>query len=91
VVVQHHAPVALPPERPGTHCIGGWVGPRAGAENLISIEIRYLDRPARSESLYRLSYPAPCNFYCICIIYKCDHWLHNTTRRVACGPRVTGW
>ena len=19
-----------PPERPGTHCIGGWVGPRAG-------------------------------------------------------------
>ena len=28
---QHHAPAALPPrERPGTHCIGGWVGPRTG-------------------------------------------------------------
>ena len=29
---QRHAPVALPPERPGTHCIGGWVGPRAGLD-----------------------------------------------------------
>ena len=28
---QRHAPAALPPrERPGTHCIGGCVGPRAG-------------------------------------------------------------
>ena len=28
---QHHAPAALPPgKRPGTHCIEGWVGPRAG-------------------------------------------------------------
>ena len=30
---QRHAPAALPPgKRPGTHCIGGWVGPRAGLE-----------------------------------------------------------
>jgi hypothetical protein len=28
---QRHAPAALPPgERPGTHCTGGWVGPRVG-------------------------------------------------------------
>jgi hypothetical protein len=27
---QHHAPAALPPERPGTHCTEGWVGLRAG-------------------------------------------------------------
>ena len=28
-----HAPAALPPgKRPGTHCIGGWVGPRAGLD-----------------------------------------------------------
>jgi len=27
---QRHAPAALPPgKRPGTHCIGGWMGPRA--------------------------------------------------------------
>jgi hypothetical protein len=31
---QRHAPAALYPlERPGTHCTGGWVGPRAGLES----------------------------------------------------------
>jgi len=29
---QRHAPTALPRERPGTHCIGGWVDPRAGQD-----------------------------------------------------------
>ena len=30
---QLHAPTALPPgKRPGTHCIGGWVGPRVGLD-----------------------------------------------------------
>jgi hypothetical protein len=29
---QRHALAALPPERPGTHCTGGWVGPRAGLD-----------------------------------------------------------
>jgi hypothetical protein len=52
-----------PRERiPGTHCTGGWVGPRAGlngSENLASTDFRSRDRPARSESLYRLSYPGP--------------------------------
>jgi hypothetical protein len=36
-----------PRERPGTHCIGGWVGLRAsleGAENLDQTEIRSTDR-----------------------------------------------
>jgi hypothetical protein len=28
-----HTPAALPPgKRPGTHFIGGWVGPRAGLD-----------------------------------------------------------
>ena len=27
-----HSPAALPRERPGTHCIGGWVGPKAGLD-----------------------------------------------------------
>ena len=39
------------------------MGPRAGAENLAHTGIRFPDRPARSESLYRLSYPGP-NPYC---------------------------
>ena len=48
-----------PQERPGTHCTGDWVGPRVwtGAEDLAAIGIRSPDRAARSESLYRLSYP----------------------------------
>jgi hypothetical protein len=29
---QHHAPAALPRERPGTYCTGGWVGARAGLD-----------------------------------------------------------
>jgi hypothetical protein len=30
---QRHVPAALyPRERPGTHCTGGWVGPRAGLD-----------------------------------------------------------
>jgi hypothetical protein len=49
----------------GTHCIGGWVEPRASlddAENrkfstLPGLELRHLGRPFRSQSLYRLSYP----------------------------------
>ena len=30
---QRHAPAALSPgQRPGTLCIGGWLGPRAGLD-----------------------------------------------------------
>ena len=29
---QRHAPAALPLERHGTHCMGGWVVPRAGLD-----------------------------------------------------------
>jgi hypothetical protein len=29
---QCHPPATLPWERPGTHCIGGWVGLRAGLD-----------------------------------------------------------
>ena len=58
--------------RPGRFTLGkdpvptvqeaGWApGPVwTGAENLAPTGIRSPDRPARSESLYRLSYPGPC-------------------------------
>ena len=29
---QRLAPATLRPERTGTHCIGGWVGPKAGMD-----------------------------------------------------------
>jgi hypothetical protein len=49
----------------GTHWIGGWVGPRAGLDDVVKrkfltlpgLELRPLGLPARSQSLYRLSYP----------------------------------
>jgi hypothetical protein len=60
---QLHAPATLPPgKRHGTHCTGGWVGPRAGLDGCGKPRltgIRSMDRPARSESLYRLSFPGP--------------------------------
>jgi len=62
--VENSTPQPLyPRERPGTHCIGGLGGPRAGLDGCGKSRpptgIRYLDRPTRSESLYRLSYPGP--------------------------------
>jgi hypothetical protein len=58
-----HDPTAFPPgERPGTHCIREWVGPRAGPGargNSYSARTRSPDSEARSQSLYHLSYPYP--------------------------------
>ena len=51
-----------PRERPGTNVIGRWWAPEPvwmGAEILASTGIRSPDHPARSESLYLLSYPGP--------------------------------
>ena len=62
---------------------GGWApGPVwTGAENLASTGIRSPDRPARSESLYRLSYPGLQdtlatyeirNYVALCHCYEAD-------------------
>jgi len=48
---------SLPRERPGTHCTGGWVGPRAGVHRCgkSSPHRDYISGPsACSQSLYRL-------------------------------------
>ena len=29
---QRHTPADYPQKRPSTHCIGGWVGPKAGLD-----------------------------------------------------------
>jgi hypothetical protein len=35
---QLHAPATLPPgKRPGTHCVGGWMGPRAGLDGCATL------------------------------------------------------
>jgi hypothetical protein len=51
---------------PGTHWMGGWVGPRADLDDveerkfviLLGLELRLLGRPACNQSLYRLQYSA---------------------------------
>ena len=59
---QQYAPIALyPRERPGTHCIGGWLGTRAGLDGRkISSPPGFHPGPstAHSHSLYQLSYLA---------------------------------
>ena len=69
---QRHALAALPPgKRPG---IGGCVGLRAGLDGHGKSRphgIRSPDRPARSESLYRMSYPGPK----VCIVPSIIHYL----------------
>jgi hypothetical protein len=54
-----------PRERaPGTHWIGGWLGPRAGLDDvenrkfltLTGLELQPLGHPAHSQSLYQLHY-----------------------------------
>jgi hypothetical protein len=48
---QRHAPAALYPlgKNPGTHWIGGWMGPRAGLDAGARIKIR----PCRGSNLDR--------------------------------------
>ena len=64
-----------PKERPGTHCIGGWVEPRAGLDGCGKSRLhrdsilRSSGRPVRSESLYGLLYPGPSRVRYI-VIYK---------------------
>jgi hypothetical protein len=56
---------------PCTHYIGGLVGPRAGLGDLENrkfltlpgLELRYLSRPARSQSLCRLRYLGYVHIY----------------------------
>ena len=58
---QQHTPALLyPRERPSTHFTGGWVGPRSAWKGGKSRPHRdsFPDRPARSQSLYQLSYLA---------------------------------
>jgi hypothetical protein len=57
---QRHAPAAVPPGKARIQEAGWAPGPvGSGAENLAPTGIRSPNRPARTESLYRLRYPGP--------------------------------
>jgi len=100
---QRHAPAALyPRERPGNHCIGAWwaSGPVwRGAENVARPSgIGSPDRPARNESLYRLSYPGPRGCQCTGYNYvglsgHLELLLYEEVGRVAQSVQrlTTGW
>jgi hypothetical protein len=74
---------------PGTHWIGGWVSPWAGLDDvekrkfltLPEPELRHLGRPARSQSLYRLSYRASWKndniVQCSGYLISSEHQLYN--------------
>jgi hypothetical protein len=55
------------PLTPGSHWIGGWMGPRTGLEDmenrkflpLRELELQCLGRPARTQLLYRLTMRYP--------------------------------
>ena len=72
---QRHAPAALyPRERPGTHCTGGWVDPRAGLDRCGKSlphrdSIPWPSSPV-AQSLYWLSYRAHAGCRSIFIICK---------------------
>ena len=57
---QRHAAAALSPGKwHGVHFVGDWMAPKAGAKNLAPTDIRFPDRPGRSDSLYRERCPGP--------------------------------
>jgi hypothetical protein len=74
VAGQRHAPPLYPRERAGIHCIGGWMGPRASLDGTGKSRpptgIRSPDLPARTKSLYRLSFSGPPKAYRL-IIVRC--------------------
>jgi hypothetical protein len=63
---RHATAALLTGKTPRTHFTGSWWAPGpvwAGLENLAPTGIRSPDRPAGSESLYRLRFPGPLEWY----------------------------
>jgi hypothetical protein len=87
---QHHVQAALPPvKKPGTIVKeAAWApGPVwTGVENLAPTGIRSPDRPSRSQSLYRLSYPGPR-----CIPYNIQYIQYPNVCRRRWPKRRYGW
>jgi hypothetical protein len=78
-----------PRERPCTHCIGGWVGPRAGLDRCrksYPTGIRSPDLPARSKSLLLCVcvciyiYPPPPSIFSL--------WCHNIIKIISYSLRL---
>ena len=94
---QRHAPTGpYLRERLDTHSTGGWVGFRAGLDMCGKSRpngIRSPDRPARRQSLYRLSYRAPHTLYLVinrflvelfCLVFQARS--QNCEKRILASP-----
>jgi len=71
--------------------LGGPQGRSGRAENLVPTGIRSTDRPASSQSLYRLSYPA---HFRICNTFLQQQWLYehaSMVRATYTAPLVNIW
>jgi hypothetical protein len=67
-------------ERPGKHCVGGWVGLKAGLDRRGKSRptgIRSPDRPARGESLYRLGFLGSRFANQTKIKYRVNHYIQD--------------
>jgi hypothetical protein len=60
-----------------------------GAEILAPIGIRSADRPARSQSLYRLSYPGPANSGMLVYFLRCED--NNKMNLTLTGCKDVEW
>ena len=85
--VQRHAPAALYPGKEPVLILQetGWAPGSVwtGAENLVPTGIRSPDRPARSQSLYQLSYPG--HILPFCILINCYLLLHDKSTIYRCS------
>ena len=83
---QHQAPATLPPGKDALPTVQetGWAPGSVwtGAKNIAPTGIRSLVRPARSESLYRLSYPSHCKINRYYIFWVCACSLSYLARNV---------
>jgi hypothetical protein len=80
---QLHAPAALPPS--GTHCIGGWVGPRTG---LHDVERRKIFAPYRDSVLRPFGPPASSQSLLLvsCLAYSSSLKMEAICSSAASGP-----
>jgi hypothetical protein len=101
MIGQLHAPTALPPGESPHYPLGRLGGPRAGVDDMekwkflppLVLEPRPLGGPARSQSLYRLSYPGSLwevetefitKLVKKLINAKCRTWMVGSARDINC-------
>jgi hypothetical protein len=92
---KRHAPAALPRETPGTHWIAGWVDLTAILNGRAKISptpvFDHPDRPARSESLYQLSYRGPFDIHLLA--FNVHIWTNSCRgfQNALCSNKDTGF